>query len=449
MEKPQFGNRRRLEETDILKVSSWAAKRGEQFPAYGGRSTKSELLEARNSLRRMVNVASDEARAAHNKPGPESIAAVDEALEMVELLGVLVHDVQTTLNQKDMAESFGRSASDQAWKSATGQAVRALKRGDRMTDETMSPPPGFGFGEFISAAVNGTQNPAVRNALSEGSDSAGGFTVPTYLTQTLIDAMRDRTVAIQAGAMTLPLSGAQTTIARVVADPQAGWRLENDAVIEGQPTFGAVVLKPKSLAVLVKVSRELMQDSLNLEQALLQAFAGSMAVEADRAALFGAGANGVPLGLYGTVGINEVSMGVNGGPLTGFDPLLDALMELETANASAPTSMILHPRTRRAISGFKDSTGQPLRPPQALENLPAQATTIVPVNQVQGTATNASCILMGDFSQMIFGIRQELRIEVLRETFATNLQYAFLAHLRMDVAIAQPAAFAVVKGITP
>lgn len=38
--------------------------------------------------------------------------------------------------------------------------------------------------------------------------------------------------------------------------------------------------------------------------------------------------------------------------------------------------------------------------------------------------------------------RQELR-------FAENNQYAFVAHLRADIALAQPAAFCAVKGIIP
>jgi len=44
-------------------------------------------------------------------------------------------------------------------------------------------------------------------------------------------------------------------------------------------------------------------------------------------------------------------------------------------------------------------------------------------------------------------IRSGMRIEVLKEHFADNLQYGFLAHLRMDIQVAQPKAFSVLKGI--
>jgi HK97 family phage major capsid protein len=76
--------------------------------------------------------------------------------------------------------------------------------------------------------------------------------------------------------------------------------------------------------------------------------------------------------------------------------------------------------------------------------------TKIPLNQVQG-ASGAVCssIIIGDFTQRYMGIRSGMRIEVLKELFAGNLQYGLLAHLRMDVQVAQPKSFAVLKGIKP
>lgn len=111
--------------------------------------------------------------------------------------------------------------------------------------------------------------------------------------------------------------------------------------------------------------------------------------------------------------------------------------------------MILAPRTWRTIEGFVDSQGQPLRAPQSIERIPRLVSTTVPVNQTQGTANNASTIVLGDFMQMMLGVRSELRIEVLREKYADTLQYGFIAHLRFDVQLAHPQSFAKLIGITP
>ena len=92
----------------------------------------------------------------------------------------------------------------------------------------------------------------------------------------------------------------------------------------------------------------------------------------------------------------------------------------------------------RTLQGLVDSTGQPLRPPVALENVPQLTSTTVPANQ----------IVMGDFSQLLIGVRTGLRIELLKEAFAQNHQYSFIAHLRADVQLAQPKAFVNVP-VTP
>jgi hypothetical protein len=47
----------------------------------------------------------------------------------------------------------------------------------------------------------------------------------------------------------------------------------------------------------------------------------------------------------------------------------------------------------------------------------------------------------------LIGVLSQLRIEVLRELFAGNHQYAFLAHLRADVQLAHPQSFAEIVGV--
>lgn len=308
---------------------------------------------------------------------------------------------------------------------------------------------GFGFGEYIRGMVLGSNKPELRNVLAEGTDSAGGYTVPTILLARLIDRMRAKAVCVRAGALTVPLETNKVSIARLASDPQAGWRAENASVAESDPTFERVQFTARSLAVLVKCSRELLEDSVNIEDALLNAFAGSMAVEVDRVSLIGTGTPPEPQGIFNVAGVNSVSMGTNGAQLTGYSKLLDAIYELELDNAGPATAQVMHPRTWRTIEGFVDTTGQPLRPPSSLENLPKLTTTSLPINQTQGSASNASPIIAGDFKQLMLGVRTGLRIEVLKERYAENLQYAFLAHLRADVQLVHPEAFVKLIGIIP
>jgi len=408
---------------------------------------KGELLEMRNNLRRAANTYRAKAEAAAKKSDEQETTRwtmiMSEASRMANV-------VNSQLDMNELA-SEKSGYNDNQFRNADGRRIQLLGRNDRLADLNNSyrDTNDFGFGEYIAAMVRGTNDVSIKNALSEGTDSAGGYTVPKRLLSNVIDKMRAKSTVIQAGALTVPLDTQVTTIARIASDPAAGWRMENAAVAESDPTFEGVTFNARSLAVLVKVSRELLDDSVNIDQALTMAFAGAMAGEADRVALFGSGTAPEPRGVFNTTNINSVSMGANGAALTSYGKLLDFLYELELDNAGKPTAAIQHPRTWRTIQGFADTTNQPLQPPPALANLPQLVSTTVPINQTQGTANNASSVIVGDFSQLLIGIRQEMRIEILREAFASNLQYGFLCHLRMDVAVAHPESFCKLIGITP
>ena len=346
-------------------------------------------------------------------------------------------------------QNFGAPTGGNAWVNAqTGMPVQVLAPSDRLCTRT---PHGDEptVGGLLQAMLTGAKTPDIRAALSEGTDSAGGFSIPLTVLPAFIDRLRAKTQFIQAGAQTVMLDGMRTRIMRIATDPVPTWRAENAAVNESDPTFDAVDLVPKSLACLVKVSVELLQDSVNVADALEQALAGALSVELDRACLFGSGAAQQPLGLFNQAGINTFSMGANGAAPTNYDPLIDALYELELDNADAPTAAIWHPRTARTMRKLKDSTGQPLQPFPAISDLPLLGTTSVPINQTQGTSTDCSTILLGDFSRALLGLRQELRIQVLNETYMGNLQVGFIAHLRADVAFERADAFCRITGVRP
>ena len=73
----------------------------------------------------------------------------------------------------------------------------------------------------------------------------------------------------------------------------------------------------------------------------------------------------------------------------------------------------------------------------------------MPTNETQGSASNASSIVLGEFSKMMTGLRDQMRIEVLREQFADHMQYGFLCWMRADIALMHERSFARLAGITP
>lgn len=356
------------------------------------------------------------------------------------------------LNGMNGATSTGDS-SIQFGHDTEGRKIPLLSKEHRMADfyGGKMAQQSFTAGEFLRGMIMGAgNNQELRAALNEGTDSAGGYTVPDAVMGSIVDKMRAQSHVINAGAITVPLTTDKTTIARIETDPTPGWRGENAGIAESEPTFSAIQFLPKSLAVLVKVSRELLEDSLNIDTAIEMALTAAMAQETDRVCLFGSGSGDEPRGLVNTTGINTYSMGDNGAVLANWAPLLATIQMLADNNAPEPSAMIMAPRSRFKLAGLTDTLGQPLRAPDLLAKLPLLSTTKVPITDVQGTSgAVCSSIITGDFKQLYIGLRSGMRVELLKERFADNLQYAFLCHVRMDVALAHNKAFAVLTGIKP
>ncbi|MBX6773392.1 MAG: phage major capsid protein [Chloroflexi bacterium] len=323
----------------------------------------------------------------------------------------------------------GWAGSEDEWRAlGPGESVREfLARRGALGDD-----PGITVGAFLRALAVGPRNDLERRTLQESIEASGGVLVPPALAAQLIDRLRAQSILNRLGARVLPLTSDQTSIAKLLSDPVPSWRGEAAAVAVGEPSFGAVTLKPKTLAVLVRVSRELLEDAPNLESILTQSITAAMAAELDRAALFGAGGN-EPLGLT-KQGIQTLDAT---GKTLDYQLLLDARQMLLVANAAEPTAWLMHPNVERKLLGLVDSTGQPLARPSPLQNARFIASTAI----ADGT------IIAGNFAELVQGIRTDLRLELLRERFADTLEVAMLAYLRVDFAVQHAESFVQIANI--
>lgn len=323
------------------------------------------------------------------------------------------------------------------------------------------PEPGVTLGHVMAHMIGAPVSPAVRNALETGSQADGGYLVPTSLWAYYIDALRSRSVVAQAGARFLPMESGKVTIAVVDTDPQFNWRSENSEVVLADPQFDARVLEAKSCAARFIASRELVDDSPNLPELLFNVLVSAGAAAIDAAVLNGAGGN-APTGLLNIAAIPSLSASTaspdNGAALTNYGQILDLLELIYANNGADPRSLIMSPREWRTLVGLEDQDSNPRRMPSVLLPVNDRAelfgtqwlqTTTMPVDMEVGSSSNAAAILAGDFSKVIVGVRQQLRLEVLREAHASHLQVGFLASQRVDVAVEQAAHFAKLVGIVP
>jgi len=224
-------------------------------------------------------------------------AKIDKLREELEILNNQIRPIQernmSFMQNFDQFWSNGNgNGNGQNWKDPEGNNIRIYSHTEKISDTRMDVDPnlrGVTMGGFLRTMVTGKGTEAEKHALAEGSDSAGGATVPAILVQEWTDRLRDKITVVRAGARTIVLQSAQHNMAKLLTDATATWRDENAAVNVADATFGKVTFAPQSLAVIVKSSRELVADSLNIEEILERSFAQAFAAEIDRVALFGSG----------------------------------------------------------------------------------------------------------------------------------------------------------------
>lgn len=292
---------------------------------------------------------------------------------------------------------------------------------------------------------------AERRAMGTGVSTAGGYLLPEPVSGNLIDLARNQSVVVKAGALTVPMENQTLRVVRVLTDPTATWRAEGSAIPESEGTFGAIELTARSLAAMVRVNNELLDDAPMFAATLDQQLAAALALELDRVGLYGSGSSGQPQGLRTLPGVVEMSMGANGALMNNHDSVMDLIQAIEEANGS-PTAAIMAPRTRNKLSKlYTGISGDQTRltPPAEYTALRRLVSNQVSVTETQGSSNAASTMFVGGFQNMAFAIRQQITIEASRvadDTFAKN-QTLVRAIMRADVAVYRPSHFGRLVGI--
>ncbi len=213
-----------------------------------------------------------------------------------------------------------------------------------------------------------------------------------------------------------------------------------------------MTLKTRTLTAIVKCSIELFEDAVGLDRVIENGLGSALALELDRAALLGIGAAGEPLGLVNQPGITTT--GSIGSPAS-YVALADTpTLTLRQANAAEPYSFISSPRTfnslGKIVTGIASDLTR-LTPPPAWDAFQKFFTNQVPIDL--GAGSNESHAYIGDFRQMVIGVRTTLTLEATREasdsasSAFSNLQVWVRAYLRADVVLTQPSHFVALTGI--
>lgn len=326
-----------------------------------------------------------------------------------------------------------------------GRSAPAVDQGNDMTYRAA-------FCEMIANGGEAYVSPEARQVLMEkrvqvgGTNSAGGFTVPTELATFIVESMKAfgpmytselfTTINTASGnTFNIPTIDDTTVTAESHTEGTAPTDDGGKDATFGQKTLGAFAFNTE----FVRWSAELNADSvLNMESLLGRLLGERMARIANSKLTTGSGSSDVE-GI-----VTNAGAGLTAASATAItsDELIDLIHAVDPAYRDSPnTAMMMNDSTLKAVRKLKDSQnrylweigGYAADMPQTILGYP------VVVNQdMASIATGNKTVLFGDMSAFYVRKVGDPAIFVARERFAPD--FGILGYIRFDGALTDTAA---------
>jgi len=272
----------------------------------------------------------------------------------------------------------------------------------------------------------------VQNALEVGTDSEGGYLVPDEFERTLIEALEEENI-FRGLANVITTSSGDRKIPVVASKGTASWVDEEGEIPESDDAFNQVSIGAYKLATLIKVSEELLNDSVfNLQSYIAKEFGRRIGAKEEEAFFTGDG-TGKPTGIFNT--LNGAQLGVTAASATAItaDEIMDLFYSLKSPYRKKAI-FVMNDATVKAIRKLKDGNGQYLwQPsitagtPDTILNRPVKTSAYVPTIEAA-----AKTIAFGDFGYYWIADRQGRSFKRLNELYAVTGQVGFMATQRVD-----------------
>ena len=300
-------------------------------------------------------------------------------------------------------------------------------------------------GSFWNAMRVKAPMPSVLNALQEGTDSEGGYLVPDEFERTLVEALEEENV-FRTLAHVIRTSSGDRKIPVVASKGSASWVDEEGAYQESDDAFSQVSIGAYKLGTMIKVSEELLADSVfDLEAYISKEFARRIGAREEESFFNGDG-KGKPLGILAAAGGAEVGVTAASATAITADEVIDLFYSLK-APYRKNAVWVLNDATVKQIRKLKDTTGQYLWQPSLVAGTPdtilgrpVKTSAFMPT-----AAAGAKTIAFGDFKYYWIADRQGRTFKKLSELYAANGQVGFMGTQRVDGKLVLPEAVKVLQ----
>lgn len=288
-------------------------------------------------------------------------------------------------------------------------------------------------------------DPIIKNALQIGTDTEGGYLVPDEFERTLIESLNEENIFRKLANVISTASG-DRKIPVVASKGTASWIDEEGAIPESDDSFGQVSIGAYKLGTMIKVSEELLNDSVfNLESYIAREFARRIGNKEEDAFFTGDG-SGKPTGILAATGGAQIGVTAASATAISIDEILDLFYSLKSPYRNKSV-FVMNDATIKAIRKLKDGQGQYIwQPslqagtPDTILNRPVYTSSYVPT-----IAASAKSIIFGDFGYYWVADRQGRVFKRLNELYAATGQVGFVATQRVDGKLILPEAIKVLQ----
>ena len=264
------------------------------------------------------------------------------------------------------------------------------------------------------------------------SDDAG-LVGQNFRPDAFVDALRNASSVMQAGATMLTGLQGNVKIPKKSATSSGGWFAEGSAASESEMTITSITMAPKTVGAYTDVTRNLMmQGSPDVESLIRTDLAESLALAIDLGALAGTGSNGQPTGIKATSGINTKDFAATNPT---FAEIVGMETEVGTDNAlRGNLAYILNAAMYGALKTTSKDSGSGQFVVEANGNVNGRP--VIVSNQVA-----AGDAYFGNFSDLLIGMWGGLDILVDPYTASTTGTVRVVAMQSVDVAVRNAVSF--------
>ena len=284
----------------------------------------------------------------------------------------------------------------------------------------------------------------ISNVLVEGTDSAGGYLVPTEYDERLIEKLEQENILRRLGTV-IQTSG-ERKINVAATKPTASWVEESGELVFRDPTFSQIMLDGFKLSTATKVSEELLADNqYDLEGFLIRSF-GQAIANAEEDAFINGNGSSKPTGILDATGGGQVAVTAASSTAITADEIIELVYSLKRPYREH-AAFIMADSTLAKVRKLKDGCGTYLWQASLTENEPDRLLgfPVYTSAYMPAIAAGNSVIAFGDFSYYNIGDRGTRSFAALHELYAGVGQVAFVAKERVDGKLILPEAVQILK----